>query len=277
MKLVRRSDFPQLCYTGRSMDNFYVYQYLRALNSKHGPAGSPYYIGKGNGKRAWSSNRNIKPPKDKSSIVLLAQKMNEADAFQAEMLLIRLHGRIDKGTGCLWNMTDGGDGATGCVCSEERKAKISIANSGKQRTPETLAKLSAARRKRKITDETRAKLSAAGKRRTFSLETRARIAAAKQGKKRGPLTEEWRAKVAAAGLGRHFSAETRAKISLANKGRVKGPLSESVKAKISAVLKGRSFSDEHKARISVAAIARERKKRLSTANLDEDTEVKFGE
>ena len=49
--------------------------------------------------------------------------MAENDAFQLEMLLIYLHGRIDNGTGCLRNKTDGGEGWSGIVRSDEWKRK----------------------------------------------------------------------------------------------------------------------------------------------------------
>ena len=50
--------------------------------------------------------------------------MTEPDAFQSEMLLISLYGRIDLGTGCLRNRTDGGEGLYGQVFSSEHRAKI---------------------------------------------------------------------------------------------------------------------------------------------------------
>lgn len=66
--------------------------------------------------------------------------MSEADAFQAEMLNIYLYGRIDQGTGCLRNRTDGGEGITywtGKNLYKETKAKISLANKGKHNSPKT--------------------------------------------------------------------------------------------------------------------------------------------
>jgi hypothetical protein len=40
----------------------------------------------------------VKPNKDRSNVKLLAVSMSEADALQAEMLLVRLFGRIDVAT-----------------------------------------------------------------------------------------------------------------------------------------------------------------------------------
>ena len=44
--------------------------------------------------------------------------------------MIFVLGRKDLGTGILRNRTDGGEGASGCVQSEEKKKKCSVANSG---------------------------------------------------------------------------------------------------------------------------------------------------
>lgn len=103
-------------------NKFYVYAYLREIDSKNGKIGSPYYIGKGCGKRAFSSRRVIPKPKNKSNIQFLAENMNEVDAFQLEMLLIHLYGRIDLKTGCLRNMSDGGEFCVGM--SQQRKEII---------------------------------------------------------------------------------------------------------------------------------------------------------
>jgi hypothetical protein len=89
---------------------YYVYGYIRTNESQYGKAGSYYYIGKGKGNRLLSKHHTVKPPIDKSKIYYITGGMNEMDALQAEMLLIYYYGRIDLGTGCLRNRTDGGDG-----------------------------------------------------------------------------------------------------------------------------------------------------------------------
>jgi hypothetical protein len=140
------------------MDNFYVYMYLRTNSSKHGEAGSPYYIGKGKGHRVLDSNRHIPRPTDTANIVFFATDLTEWDAHQLEMLLIHRFGRIDLGTGSLRNLTDGGEGQSGRIQPEDekrRKSEWMKANpnrgnavcpkwpKGKPRSEETKAKQSA--------------------------------------------------------------------------------------------------------------------------------------
>lgn len=87
---------------------FYVYAFLRHWDSSHGGVGSPYYIGKGTGRRAWRSYRRDVPKA--RNIVIIASNLPEIEALQLEMFIIFIHGRISLGTGGLRNWTDGGDG-----------------------------------------------------------------------------------------------------------------------------------------------------------------------
>jgi hypothetical protein len=105
-------------------NRFYTYAYLREDRT-------PYYIGKGSGNRLYTKcKREFKPPKDKSRIIFLKQKLTEQEAFKHEKYMIAVFGRKDLGTGILHNKTDGGEGGSGAVRSEETRNKISEKNKG---------------------------------------------------------------------------------------------------------------------------------------------------
>ncbi len=97
-----------------------MYMYLRSKNSKNGKAGSPYYVGKGKGMRAYSKQHRVRPPSDKAMIVFVIYGVSDSVAIEEEKRLISLYGRIDKGNGCLRNFTDGGEGPSGCIKSPEQ-------------------------------------------------------------------------------------------------------------------------------------------------------------
>jgi hypothetical protein len=169
------------------MNDYYVYAYLRE-------DGTPYYIGKGKGRRIKDKRgRNATPPNDISRIVKLHENLTEGEAFQKEKELIKLYGRKDLGTGILRNLTDGGEGASNKnpetleklriagrnrIYSEETKRKISKSNKGKVITPESIKRMVETRMKNgnyKVSEETRKKISESNKGRIKSEEERKNI------------------------------------------------------------------------------------------------------
>jgi hypothetical protein len=106
------------------MDNFVVYAYCRE-------DGTFYYIGKGSPRRPYGKRKEgIKPPKDKSRILLLHIGLSEKTAFTYEQKLILTYGRKDLGTGLLRNMTNGGEGVAGWIPDEEWRKKKSLEVTG---------------------------------------------------------------------------------------------------------------------------------------------------
>ena len=101
---------------------FYTYMWLRE-------DGTPWYVGKGTGRRAYKSAKGHRVPRDKS-LVLIQEYPDEATAFAAETFFISFYGRIDLGTGCLRNLTNGGEGTSGTVPSNETRLNISVALKG---------------------------------------------------------------------------------------------------------------------------------------------------
>jgi hypothetical protein len=169
-------------YSPKVPKNYYVYAYLRG-------DGSPYYIGKGSGKRAWSKNHTIVLPKNKSKIIIMETNLTEIGAFALERFYIQWYGRKCNRTGILRNLTEGGEGGSGQIFSNTHKQKISKALTG----------------------------------RTFSKQHCERISKSKKGVSVGlgkTLSEETKNKIRKTKTGNTFnSAETRRKLSIAMKGK----------------------------------------------------------
>ena len=175
--------------------HYYTYAYLREDKT-------PYYIGKGSGKRIYSKDRTIKPPKDKSRIIYLKQNLTEEEAFRHEIYMIDVFGRKDLGTGILYNMTNGGDGVSGWVPSEETKIKMGEAQKGRTHSEETKIKMSEAKKGNIILEETKIKMSEAKKGKTHSQETKIKMSESHKGENHHfygkTLSEEHRRKMSEA-------------------------------------------------------------------------------
>ena len=169
---------------------YYVYAYLRSKDSETAKAGTPYYIGKGKGDRIYSrhkraSGKFVPIPPNKENIVIIESNLTNIGALALERRYIRWWGRKDIGTGILINKTDGGDGNSGLLVSEETRSKMSAAKLGKS-----------------VSDETRHKMSLAQQNKDYSY-----------------IDEEWRNAASERAKGRSASEETKKKISESNLGR----------------------------------------------------------
>lgn len=110
--------------TNNRAEMYYTYAYLRE-------DGTPYYVGKGKGDRAYRKDgRPCATPKDENKIIHLKTNLTEEEAFNHEKYMIFILGRKDLGTGILYNKTDGGEGASGCIQSEETRRKRSVKMKG---------------------------------------------------------------------------------------------------------------------------------------------------
>ena len=201
------------------MTQFYVYIHIR-------PDGSPFYVGKGSGRRAWKfqgrSERHTRTVAKYGAENIIVWTMNcasESEAITQEITLIRSlrEGNID-----LANICDGGEGIAGMKHSDEARAKISAA--GRLRT---------------WTDERKAKFSASqigntyGAGHVVSEKNKKLVSDKFKGK---PKSESHKAALSAVQIGKVISAETRARISIAKLGKLKSP---ETKDRMSAAQKAR--------------------------------------
>lgn len=148
------------------MTQYYTYMYSDPRN------GVPFYVGKGFGTRAskwWNKNKHVQgfirnlQELGVKHLVEIALVPTEEDAFWFEKDLIASLGRKDKGTGCLLNHTDGGEGVsgldgpkgpkpqgfgekirkalTGVAHSEQRRNNIALATKEAMQRPEVKTKM----------------------------------------------------------------------------------------------------------------------------------------
>jgi hypothetical protein len=212
------------------MQDFYVYAYVREDRT-------PYYIGKGTGKRIYDPCRRTPKPSEKDRIIKVVAGLSEQESFGLEKSLIAFYGRKDLGTGILRNLTDGGEGSSGAILSAETRHKMGTSRSGKlnhqfqkPHSPETRAKIAATltgRTGRKLTEEQKANLRG----RVVSVETRSRLSEA----------------------GKQRYANRPPKITIPKEPRVV-VFSEKHRANLSASMKGKAKSEEHKAKLRAAAL-----------------------
>jgi hypothetical protein len=114
-----------------SNDIYYVYIYKDPSRNFE-----PFYIGKGHGTRSHGHlTRKDRHPLTRRiqkmlregiiPIIDIIQQPSEKEAFLAEINLISKFGRKDLNLGTLLNLTDGGEGPSGVIRSEEYKLKVS--------------------------------------------------------------------------------------------------------------------------------------------------------
>ena len=85
------------------MRTFYTYVW-------HREDGTPYYVGKGVGDRAFTNENHVCNRPDDVSRIAITNYNTESEALAAEKVLIAKFGRKDLGTGTLENRSNGGGG-----------------------------------------------------------------------------------------------------------------------------------------------------------------------
>lgn len=191
----------------QSDNDFYVYLH------KRGDTGEIFYVGKGKKKRAWHK-RHYNPywmrvaEKHGFTIDLRFNGLSETCAFSIEKALILSLRRSGVG---LVNLTDGGEGPSGRVTTDETKLKQRAVKLGRKLTPEHSAKISISNTGKKLSDTHREAL----RNKSFSLAHRKALSAASIGRKHTPETIE---KIRLLKTGLRPSPETLAKRSLAASG-----------------------------------------------------------
>ena len=221
---------------------FYVYVYRDPRPLKKD---QPVYVGKGTGDRDlshWSRGSHNKPFQDFISHLkqrgLVAQCERvfetaiEAEAFVKEIELIALYGRRNTRTGTLFNLTDGGEGASGTIRTAAHKAMDSKFSTEHWQQPEYRAKIVEAQKAGQGTPEARAMKSENSAEAWANPEVREKRQA---GIKRGRSTAESKAKTSAQAKDQWSDPEYAAKQTannqeIANRAEVKAAKAAATKA-----------------------------------------------
>lgn len=203
------------------MKQFYVYIHKK-------PDGTPFYVGKGTGNRAYQFakrtqwHKNIVEKYGKSNIAIeITNCIDESQAFELEKTYIKQLKTLGVE---LVNLTDGGEGCVGRIFTDEHRLKLSAAKKGK---PLSEAHKQALRGK-VMSEAHKQQIRLRQKGTKASDDTKRKLSAMRIGRR---LSEECKQKISAKHVGKTLSAEHRSKLSEAHKGY---KASEETKAKMRA-------------------------------------------
>lgn len=157
------------------MENYYVYFHRKASDN------TVFYVGIGNQpkyKRAFLTTKNKRSDfwhrivaKYGLVVEIKSKNLTKKKAIEIEKHFISYYGRMDNRTGCLCNMTNGGDGVCGYSpkttnkgkkfkpLSKEHKEAIRKSNSGRVHTTEERKKISDAKKGTALSSAVKNKIS----------------------------------------------------------------------------------------------------------------------
>lgn len=115
--------------------NFYVYVHKKATD------GSIFYVGKGTRKRSHDFKRRSQQWKRTANKHGVIVDVIYADLTENEALRLEVKTISEIGRDSLVNQTNGGEGLSGLVFTDEHRKKIGLAHKGKKKSPESIAKM----------------------------------------------------------------------------------------------------------------------------------------
>jgi len=202
----------------------YLYRHIRLDKNV------PFYIGISSdlGYRAKDYKKRNKiwkyiVDKTKYDIEIILDDLTWEEACMKEIEFIKLYGRICNKTGCLANLSEGGEGYLNP--SDEIRERLSISKVG----------INNPMYGKKLSDEHKSKISNSNKGRIFTEETKSKISKSQKGKKRN--SEEFKQYLSKINKGENHPQFGKAR-------------SEETKEKISNALRGVKLSDDHKKKLS---------------------------
>jgi hypothetical protein len=178
-------------FIGIVMSDYYVYLHRRAHD------GVVFYVGKGKNGRSHSSHNRSRHWHNTVNrygyiVEFVCVGIQEWYALELEVEHIAFYGRHDLQQGTLVNFTDGGEGTSGRVFSEdalfrigeaskkrilsdEARLRMSLSQTGRKHSPETLAKIAQSNTIRNQSQEQRDKISKKLKGKPLSDETKQKL------------------------------------------------------------------------------------------------------
>lgn len=175
-----------LILRNESEPRYYVYLHIKETD------GTPFYVGKGkvSKRKRYKSKLNRNKwwnnivDKHGFDIIMLEEDLIEEEAFKIEKYWIDRIGRRDKEEGSLVNLTDGGEGFSGRIITDDTRKKMSESKKGFKHSDEMKEKM------RQINKGNTNRLGM-----KTSEETKEKQSKAKLGKKRKPHSEETKEKI----------------------------------------------------------------------------------